>query len=571
MHTNSIGSIKSIRGMQRLFPWILIVIAWLNPIHNPPWLGFWSDTFTAIAFLLIWLLVLFQYGGIVELPKLGAIFLLLALLPWVQLAFGLLSHLGVAWVHFLYLLGFSCSFIIGWNWGKNSPGQGLDFLFSAALLASAISVGIQIIQCFFPEVAWSWLLSGVGSRFSGSLGHPNLLGTLHLWGLLAILWLGPRWNITWAVSVTVAFWLLIGIALVESRTAWVNAALILFVVHLFWKVARPRFVGPVLCAFAIFLVAMYFLVPQINAYFHTSSITYREPFDSARLDLWRVFFHAILERPWFGYGFGGGREAFIAGEVLNFSAWASHTHNLILDVAVYLGVFGAIALVVAISKLSRRFIVGFGTGDLRLIVPALALSVVLLHAMLEYPLHYAFFLLPAGLLLGSFLQMAVPGNVFLVRRPLVYGAFVLVVAATIVTVADGVKAERLFNRGEADESLSKEPGYARQFMLLDQWDDHQRFSRIPENISLTPALDEKMRSVLVTVPDANLILKYVGILEGNGKRAEAQKWLDNLCKISPLVFIEQVSLQNLREPGSQPLATLDWRLCQEKVLTNAMR
>jgi O-antigen ligase len=539
-------------------------MAWLNPIHNTPWLGLWSDSFAAIAFLLIFLKIISQFKDSINLPKQGSIFLMLSLLPWLQLAFGQIAYLGVAWINFVYLFGFSLAFLIGWNWEKNEPGLSLDFVFSSVLLASTCSVVMQVIQCLFPNVNLPWIPSELGSRFSGSLAHPNLLGTLHIWALLGVLWISSRWKIDWRVSVAVTFWLLIGIALVESRTAWLNTLIVFITIHLFWKNERPRFMGIALCIFASFLVAMYFLVPLINAYFHNdASITYRGPFDSARLDLWRIYIYAILERPWFGYGFGGGREAFVAGEILNFSAWASHTHNLILDVAIYLGVVFAIVFLFAIFKLLNCFVSGLKTGSLRLIVPALSLSVVLVHALFEYPLHYAFFLFPAGLVLGSFLSITTPNHGLPIRPPiLLYATFIFTLALTLMTITEGIKAERIFNLDVRTESLENNSGYVRQFVLYDQWDDHLRFIRIPETIALTPEISEKMRRVLLTAPSSDLILKYVEILSANGKTTDAQYWLNIFCKTSTRDFKNTPSIrQKMLDNSQSDRSTIDWSTC----------
>lgn len=561
MQTKLTATNLRIHALPLLLSLIFMVMAWLNPIHKQPWLSFWSDTFAAFAFLLIFQKIAFQFRNTIELPKPGIIFLLVSLLPWGQYAFGQVAYFGVAWVNFVYLLGFSLAFLIGWNWEKNDPRHGLDFIFTAILLASVCSVGMQLGQCVFPDLDWWWLPSGLGSRFAGSLGHPNLLGTLHVWGLLSVLWIGNRWSIDWRVGFAVAFWLLIGIALVESRTAWLNVAIGFAVIFLFWKKNRPRFLGGTLGLFTAFLIAMYFAVPQINVLFREHSLViYRDAHDSVRLDLLSVFFQAFLERPWFGYGFGGGREAYISGDIPGFSAWASHTHNLLLDVAIYLGAPGLIIFLSALFFLLRCFSSCLKDGDLRFIVPALAILVVLIHAMLEYPLHYAFFLLPTGLVLGHFLRMVDVGHGVPVRVPVLYGMLVLVGAAVFMTVVEGVKVERMFNEGEDQ----KGQGFVRQFMLLDQWDDRLRLAYIPKNIALTPEISEKIRNVLVAAPGADLIEKYVEILNANGATVDAQRWLNILCKTSSLPYRNDIQLRQITLAHEQnPFKGLDLSACND--------
>lgn len=563
MHTDSTGANLRLQGALPLLPLIFMAMAWLNPIHNQPWLGFWSDSFAAIAFLLIFLKIAIRYKNNIELPKLGIVFLLVSLIPWVQLTFGQISHVGVAWVNFIYLFGFSLAFLTGWNWEKNEAGRGLDFIFSAVLLASVSSVGMQLKQCFFPEITWRWIPSGFGSRFAGSLSHPNLLGTLHVWGLLGVVWIGSRWNVDWRVSVAAIFWLLTGIALVESRTAWLNVVIVFAGLYFFWKNSRPRFLGGALGLFTAYLIAMYFLVPQVNALFQHSSVNYRDGYDSVRLDLWRTFLQAFLERPWFGYGFGGGREAYIVGNIPNFSAWPSHTHNLLLDVAIYVGVPGIIIFLGGVFFLLRCFWSRRKDGDLRFIVPSLVLLALLTHAMLEYPMHYAFFLLPAALVLGHFLRMVCVGNGVPVRIPLLYGMLVLVMVAVLITLVEGLKIERIFNEGEDSVIVKNGKGHVRQFMIFDQWDDRLRLATIPKNVALTPEISKKISQVLVAAPSADLILKYVEILNANQATSEAQYWVNILCNTSPLMYKQDIlsRMQSL-EYEKIRVNELDWRACR---------
>jgi hypothetical protein len=184
--------------------------------------------------------------------------------------------------------------------------------------------------------------------------------------------------------------------------------------------------------------------------------------------------------------------------------------------------------------------------------------------MLEYPLHYAFFLLPGGLVLGNFLRTVGAERGVQVRVWAMYGMLGLVVGVVLITVIEGAKVERIFNEGEESVLAKSGEGFVRQFIIFDQWDDRLRLAYIPKNIALTPEISGKIRDVLVIAPSADLIEKYIDILNANGATVEAQHWLNILCKTSPPRYKNDILLRQQKLWHEQNgFSELDWSACKE--------
>src|SRR5687768_4872320 len=91
-----------------LFATAAALFAWLTPNHYPPWVSFHGEA--AMGFTLIltggWVLWKAQaLPGVA--PWFVLVTLAVALLPWMQLAGGVLTYVGDAWLVSLYLLGFA--------------------------------------------------------------------------------------------------------------------------------------------------------------------------------------------------------------------------------------------------------------------------------------------------------------------------------------------------------------------------------------------------------------------------------------------------------------------------------
>ena len=128
---------------------------------------------------------------------------------------------------------------------------------------------------------------------------------------------------------------------------------------------------------------------------------------SSRFGAWANTMSLIQMHPWFGVGFGEFNFAWSMSEFPGRpTPFFDHTHNLILQFVVELGVpLGLLVLGLlgwafwcAAQNCRRESRSANTDSPLR---PAFALlALVLMHSMLEYPLWYAYFLLPTAFAFG---------------------------------------------------------------------------------------------------------------------------------------------------------------------------
>ncbi len=302
-------------------------------------------------------------------------------------------------------------------------GRGVALLTALAwglLAGGLLNLGVALVQVFAP--AWadgSWIAaSGLPGRAVGNLRQPNHLCSLLLWALAAAVGLHALGRLPgWLLALTVPL-LVLGVELSASRTG--AAGLLLFLAWGLLDRRLPRsarialLAAPLLYLLAWGAIAWWGSISQqaLGASARLAAdggLAAASP--NARSNIWRNALLLIAANPWTGTGFG---EFNFAWSLTAFSnrptAFFDHTHNLPLQLMVELGLPLA-GLVLALLGLAlwqgwRR--AATAADDATALAGRMALVLLLLtglHSLVEYPLWYAYFLLPAalawGLLLGT--------------------------------------------------------------------------------------------------------------------------------------------------------------------------
>ena len=335
---------------------------------------------------------------------------------WALLIGSLLLHVGLSWTPsfialptlFNLVLAATLSVTVRQIMRSSSSDflhQWLSPLLVGVLIAALYNSAVALIQSVAPN--WTnenWIASldvdtarYGAERASGNLRQPNQLATLAIWGMLAATYLLRRSPWLWAVA---SLPLLLTLFATGSRVGVLSLALIVGVALLRSRRARSWQRKAWLAAG---------LTALILAWFAASAFT-RDTADSAlsqRLLLWRDVWTIIVQTPWFGVGWG---QLNFAWTLTPLSARApdvfDHAHSLPLHLAVELGlpitVF-VLALLALTLWLSRR------AGRTRAGATAqLMLATVLLHSLFEYPLWFAYFLLPSAFLLAWLVAVDAP-------------------------------------------------------------------------------------------------------------------------------------------------------------------
>ena len=124
-----------------IFSAIFYSLAWLIPNHFMPWLGFHSDALSALVLLLLSLVVVFKAKLNIHWHGLAILVLLFLLVISAQYAFGLIFHLGVAWINALYVFGFLVALLVGSLWERSATLECADFLFWTVVFGATASLG----------------------------------------------------------------------------------------------------------------------------------------------------------------------------------------------------------------------------------------------------------------------------------------------------------------------------------------------------------------------------------------------------------------------------------------------
>lgn len=516
---------------------LALSLGWLLPNHYAPWSSFHMDAWSAAVLLVMTLAVIVRSPSDIAWHPMAVLAAILVCVPWLQYAGGLIFLAGVSWISSIYLLGLLLALLVGANWERTSPGQLGDYLFLAIGIAALVSVGLQLYQWLLLDGLDVWSMGqGTGRPFA-NFGQPNQLATLLLWALLGTAWAVVRYRIRPWTAAFSAVYLLFGLALTASRTAWV-AVLLMTVACWIWRPLWPNRAVPWLVTALATIFAVYVL--SMGWISEALMIAPAEPQDIARVGtetrpaIWAMFGDAAFQHPFAGYGWGPLSAAQIEVAV-NHSAMNtvySHSHNLLLDLVLWCGIPIGLAVFLYLAYWLWIRIKCVRNAEDALM--ALFVIVVVNHAMLEFPLQYAYFLLPLGLLAGA-LETRLPSRkVWVSGRKMVVALWLLAGLLLTLLIRDYWQIERAYQalRFEWAGYTAKAPVQPPDLLLLNQWHGFVWFVRLEPSANMSAADIELMRALTRLYPSAGFFHKLATALALNNQSEEAQWWLKRVCKIS---------------------------------------
>lgn len=512
-----------------------LAFGWVLPNHYRPWIAFHADAWNAALLLLAGAAVLMRARGPLALHRITALAALLIGIPWLHYGFGLLLQPGVAWISSIYMVGFFLALLIGAHWELSSPGQLGDGLFLAIGIAAVLSVGLQLQQWLQVDGLELWKLGGGPQRPSANLGQPNQLATLLLWGVLAAAWGLVRHRLSGWTALLLTAYLLFGIALTGSRTAWVGVALLVGATwwwrHL-WGSARLPWIATGLGLYFVFCIAIQ------NWWWHVSQGTV--PGDLVRMSgelrplAWAVFLDAAWQRPFLGYGWNQTALAqmAVATEHPPLHIVFSYSHNLFLDLVLWCGIpLGLLLSFILLGWFWRRLRAVQAAENAVLL---LLLLVVANHAMLELPLHYAYFLLPTGLVMGVLNTRMGARPVWYLARWAAWASWLTATTLLVLIIRDYSRIEPSYENLRMEWfRIQVAPIGPPDVLLLTQWHDFIQYARYEPKAGLSSAELDRLRNIAGLFSGALFAHKFATILALNQRPEEARVWLQRMCKVVP--------------------------------------
>lgn len=384
-----------------------------------------------------------------------------------------------------------------------SAGQGpaaFRALCLALVAAGLLSVAIGVVQVFVPQWAdGQWIaISALEGRAAGNLRQPNHLSSVLLWSIVAWLWLAGSAQTGWLGRWTgrqigvhaVLIVLVFGLVLSASRTGMLGVLALAVWGALDRRL--PRRTRVLLCVSPLLYALCWAgltLWADASGHVFGGAARLRSEADisSSRFGIWADTLGLIAQRPWFGVGWG---EFNLAWSLTPFpgrpGAFFDHTHNLLLQWVVELGVPLALVVTALLTwALWRGWRAGGAhgadPGHPRALLARSAWMMVLLvawHSLLEYPLWYAYFLLPAafawGLCLGAEPQAVPSARGSGTRRrawSLVLASMVMT-AGGVASVVDYLPVVAIFQPGDEAPPLAERIAAGRRSVLFSHHADY---------------------------------------------------------------------------------------------------
>lgn len=277
--------------------------------------------------------------------------------------------------------------------------------------AGVLSSVISLVQVFAPSWSGGDLIarSGLPGRAVGNLRQPNHLASLLLWSAIAALGLLELRRLTRAAAATMSVLLIFGVVLSGSRTGALGA-----LVMGAWGLADKRLskAARILLMATPFVYALAWSAMWAwahggdHAFGAQRSLTLSGgDISSSRFGIWSNAWTLITHEPLLGTGLGEFNLAWTLTRLPDRPvAFFDHTHNLPLQLIVELGWPLATAvlalLLFALLRAWRCSWLAVGEQGVAQRTSFMLVVTICLHSLLEYPLWYAYFLLPTSFAWG---------------------------------------------------------------------------------------------------------------------------------------------------------------------------
>lgn len=519
---------------------LFALFGWFAAPHSFPWAAFHNEL---PFFLSLLLLAHFAWKPLedralpgVHLPRFAIFLFAVSLIPLVQYVFGTVYFFGDAFVAALYVAAFALACSVGYRLGRVRSSDTVAALAAVFLFGSIVSVFLATSQWLILDAGW-WVVDlAPGGRPYANLAQPNNLGTLLCCGLAASIYLEERGRISFPLHVLLALLLCAGIAMTRSRTVLLIAIgfLVLYLVYrkrLQLRASALRMMG----GFAFFF-SVWALWPALSAalllHADSSLVRIQQMGSEVRLLLWQQLLDAALRNPLRGYGWNqvSVAQVAVAHEYPN-TVFVEHSHNLVIDLLVWNGVLLGGALVIAGVwwVVSRAIRISSCEGWFAMLVVA-AIGT---HALLEFPVEYAYFLLPLGICLGVIESQHDSSRTLAIPRAFLHGSLALgwFLAFCVTWEYQLIQFETQRTRYQAagivveSESDLPSPG------LLTQQDAFLRFVGTQATEEMSPEQIDWMRKVAHRYAYPPALFRYALALALNHRYEAAERELQRLGRL----------------------------------------
>lgn len=538
-----------------IFPLFLLSLSFLVPNHYLPWISFYSEYLAFWFLVLAWLWLM---GQRLKVGVSGFLTILLGMFVILQWSLGVVYFSGDAWLFAFYLLGAALASMLGRAAVVRHGESILHALAWMFALTASLSCAIAIAQWFDVIDGLMVLTSGAGRRVTANLAQSNHLATLLMLGIASIFFLRQTYRLSSWSSTPWLIFLLLGVIFTQSRTAWL--CFLAFAIWWFVKMGRGSRISPVsVTGLFLFLMSGSIWVSDVALFLQLI-----EPGDEMgfmeratameRVALWGQAWHAITESPLLGYGAGQVSVAQVESSIAYPVQMLSlHSHNIVLDVLLWFGpVIGSVIVAFWFWRAITLALKSASPGSVYLMM---CVGAITLHGMLEYPLEYAYFLLPLFFILGGLEEQH---GVWAISLPRYSTA-----AAWCIALFLMFSVWREYRVMEDDHRMlrfelariggSKVSETTPEVHLLTQLAEMNALARTVPRPDISEIQLDGMRKVAFRYPYVPSLYRYAQVLALNGRVDDSVDVLLRLRSIYGLLAFEDVkmALQDAQrnEPG----------------------
>lgn len=515
---------------------ILLLVAWLFPFHKMPWTTFGSEVLTFLSVLV--LLSTFINKNL-NIPKPQLLILPILAVPLIQWAFGQVLYFSNALLCTAYISMFWLMVVVGYNLSVGEKGQREQvfkifclIVFTGAIFSSliALSQWLTVNEYFSPLMN---LLRG--NRPYANFAQPNNLATFMCMGVFACLYFYEKRILPSYIVAPSTFIFLFTIALTQSRTAWVVClfTLVYLVIKQFGQVKLLSFAK--LLAWVGVFIAIIATLPMINQWIaavaiqdvaQTASVVERASTGYLRLDMWNQALIAITQHPWLGYGWNQTGMAQIAAfDLYPSHEWYKTAHNVVLDLTIWNGI--PIAIIIILYVVCWLFWLNRGAKEPVSIAAILMVCAVLIHALLEYPIHYAYFLLPLGFLLGIIQAQYTQLPTVNLKPAMTVSIVVIGLVLIGVIYSDYIlyQEQSVLIKQKTPLTASEQQVMNQDILILTQFKERVWWIGFNPHSKVSDQQLAHIGRMVANLASRYDIYKYAQILAFNGKKTEAEHQL----------------------------------------------
>lgn len=454
-----------------------------------------------------------------------------------------LAQPSMAWLGAGFLLAAVMATQAGYGLARAGAAEcALRWAAGGLIVGGLFAVFCQIVQLFHAETRFAPFVVAYNvtneRRPFGNMAQANHLATVIAFALAAAMYLVQKRRLNVLVWAVVSAVCILGQALTVSRGPWLQTAVI--VVAGFWMaLVAPREgayggrrrslrawmipVGLVVLFFAVNVA-----VRWANARFDFGldvSAAHRFQDKSQfvlRLAMWKYGWTMFTQHPLLGVGWGEfPRFEYELVKRLGDVEIANNSHDIVVDLLAKTGIVGLAIVLLGLLAWLWRVLRAQHTAD-RVFGLAL-IGVLLMHALVEYPQQYMFFLLPAMFVFGILETKPltfVPSRVALGwQLLLVAGGF----AALHPIYRDYSRAEVLYYGAHPADEYRAAPS-----VLFGAWGEYGMATLLPIDGTDLPTKLAMHEKALALLPGETVLRRYAVLLALDGKQDEAFDTVERL-------------------------------------------